>query len=157
MWTKIFIRANNPLVRVSLTLQKRKAINNKASRRQCWIPNAIAGWAVLLNSRICVFRDLSHGSCLFFPPSPNCQLYQWWKWKIYHSKLFFCLHFLNCTLSSENESPLSFFFFFSQKYVSVRFLHYQSTGATRRKKTGCREITIQQPFFFKELTRCSKV
>lgn len=46
--------------------QKRKAISNKASRRQRWIPNAIAGWAVLLNNRICAFRDLSHGSCLFF-------------------------------------------------------------------------------------------
>ena len=93
MWTKIFMRANNPLVRVSLTLWKRKAINNKASRRQRWIPNAIAGWAVLLNNHICVFRDLSHGSCLFFFPSPNCQLYQWWKWKMYHSKLFFLFAF----------------------------------------------------------------
>ena len=133
MWTKIFMRRNNPLVRVSLTLQKRKAINNKASRRQRWIPNAIAGWALLLNNRICVFRDLSHGSCLFF---------------------FFFLHPTVNNISDKNEKCITqnYFFvcifwivpylvrmkvlspFFSQKYISVRFLHYQSIGTTRRKK-----------------------
>ena len=110
MWTKIFMRANNPLVRVSLTLWKRKAINNKASRRQRWIPNAIAGWAVLLNNHICVFRDLSHGSCLFFSLHPTVNYISDENEKCITQNYFFCLHFLNCTLSSENESPLSFFF-----------------------------------------------
>lgn len=107
MWTKIFMRANNPLVRVSLTLRKRKAINNKASRRQRWIPNAIAGWAVLLNNHICVFSDLSHGSCLFFFPFTQLSTISVMKMKnVITQNYFFGLHFLNCTLSSENESPL---------------------------------------------------
>lgn len=152
MWTKIFMKSNNPLVRVSLTLQKRKAIKNKVSRRHCWIPNASEGWAVLLNNRIYVFRDLSHSMCLFFPLHKTVNCISDENEKCITQNYF--LHFLNCTLSSEKWKFS--LFFFPAKYISITFLHDHSRTAGWRKKNGHRQIPTQQ-LFFRELTRCSKV
>ena len=80
---------------------------------------------------MCFQRFVSRLMSFFFPFTQLSTI-SVMKMKNVSLKTIFCLHFLNCTLSSENESPLSFFF--SQKYISIRFLPYQSTVTTRRKK-----------------------
>lgn len=137
---------------------EKESYQKQSKREQCWISNAIAGWAVLWNRCICVFRDLSHRMCLFFFFFlHNCQLYQWRKWKMYHSKLvfFFFFHFLNCTLSIEKwKFSLSFFL---KKCISVTSLHYQSvTNSKLKGKTRHNQIHRRHPICW-ELTRCSKV
>lgn len=139
---------NNPLVSISYIAGK-KSYQKQSKQKTVLNSNAIAAWVALLNNHICVFRDLSHSTCLFSPY--NCQLYQWRKWKLYHSTSFCILWIVPYLV--KNESSLSFF---HKKYISVTFLHYQSITAGWRKNTGHSQISTKQPLFG-ELTRCSKV
>ena len=104
---------------------------------------------------MCFQRFVSRLMSFFFPFTQLSTI-SVMKMKNVSLKTIFCLHFLNCTLSSENESPLSFFIFSEIHFYKISSLSKYRNNQKEKKK-GCREITIQQPFFFKELTRCSKV